>query len=89
MIEKSKSPRSASLVLVVKEDASKRLCIDYRDLNKVTKKAAYSTKNCDYVLDKLRKARYKSKVDLKYIESTSITGFDSFDYGLFLIQTVL
>ncbi|CAB0035343.1 unnamed protein product [Trichogramma brassicae] len=37
----------------------------YRDLNKVTKKDGYPCKNMDEILDKLRKARYISKIDLK------------------------
>ena len=42
-----------------------RFCVDYRDLNKVTQVNAYSMRNMDSVLDKLRKARYISKIDLK------------------------
>ena len=44
VIEESHSPWTASPVLVEKEDSSKLLGIDYRHVNKFTKKDAYPTK---------------------------------------------
>ena len=44
VIEESHSPWTASPVLVEKEDSSKLLGIDYRNVNKFTKKDAYPTK---------------------------------------------
>ena len=39
--------------------------MDYRDVNKHTKVDAYPMKNMDSVLDKLRRARYITKIDKK------------------------
>lgn len=41
IIEKTDSPWSSPLLLVKKQDGSTRLCVDYRSLNKVTRKNAY------------------------------------------------
>ncbi|CAB0038702.1 unnamed protein product [Trichogramma brassicae] len=64
-IEQSASDWCSAPVLVKKQDGSYRFCIDYRDLNKVTVQDQYPIPNMDGILDKLRKARYLSKVDLK------------------------
>ena len=41
-----------------------RMCIDFRDLNKVTEKESYPLPNLDASLNILRKARFLSKIDL-------------------------
>ncbi|CAB0032497.1 unnamed protein product, partial [Trichogramma brassicae] len=65
VIEPSASAWSSAPVIVKKADGSNRFCIDYRDLNKVTKKDAYPVQNIDGILDKLRSAKYISTIDLK------------------------
>ncbi|CAB0044009.1 unnamed protein product [Trichogramma brassicae] len=65
VIEPSASSWSSAPVIVKKADGSNRFCIDYRDLNKVTKKDAYPVQNIDAILDKLRHARYITTIDLK------------------------
>uniref|UniRef100_A0ABD2WU63 RNA-directed DNA polymerase n=1 Tax=Trichogramma kaykai TaxID=54128 RepID=A0ABD2WU63_9HYME len=65
IIEEACSEWNSAPVIVKKSDGSHRFCVDYRDLNKVTKKDGYPCKNMDEILDKLRKARYISKIDLK------------------------
>ena len=65
VIERSASDYNSAPVLVRKSDGSCRMCIDYRDLNKKTKRDAYPVPNMDTILDKLRKAKYLSKIDLK------------------------
>ena len=65
IIERSASDYSSAPVLVKKSDGSYRMCIDYRDLNKKTIKDAYPIPSMDAILDKLRRAKYISKIDLK------------------------
>ena len=45
------------------------MCFDYRDVNKAMKKDAYIILNMDAILDRLRNARYISKVDLRQAPS--------------------
>ena len=65
VIEKSWSEWSSAPVIVTKQDKTYRFCVDYRALNRVTKKDAYPSQNLDRILDKLRLARYITKIDLK------------------------
>lgn len=66
IIEPSKSAFSFPVVMVPKkEKGSYRFCVDYRQLNKVTKKDAYPLPYMTTILDKLRNAKYLSSVDVK------------------------
>ncbi|KAL7293051.1 hypothetical protein TKK_0013495 [Trichogramma kaykai] len=66
VIERSSSDYCSVPVLVKKQNSDKyRMCIDYRELNKKTIHDAYPMPSLDSVLDKLRRARYISKIDLK------------------------
>ena len=47
-----------------KNDGSLRLCIDYRELNKVTIKNKYPLLKIDDLFDQLKGARYFLKIDL-------------------------
>ena len=51
-------------VLVPKSSDTFRFCIDYKRVNKMTKALAYPLRNMDDILDKLRSAKYISKLDL-------------------------
>ena len=42
-----------------------RFCVDYRDLNNVTRRDAYPIPNMDTILHKLRQVRYLTKIDLR------------------------
>jgi len=52
-------------LLVKKKDGSMRLCIDYRQLNKVTIKNRYPLPRIDDLMDQLVSARVFSKIDLR------------------------
>jgi hypothetical protein len=52
------------VLFVKKKDRSMRMCIDYRELNKVTIKNRYPFPRIDDLLDQLQGARVFSKVDL-------------------------
>ncbi|XP_061362621.1 uncharacterized protein LOC133306330 [Gastrolobium bilobum] len=52
-------------ILIKKKDGSLRLCVDYRQLNKVTVKNKYLLPRIDNLMDQLRGARVFSKIDLR------------------------
>jgi transposase InsO family protein len=64
VIRKSTSPWSSRIVLVKKKDGKLRFCIDYRGLNKLTKKDVYPLPRIDDSLAILQKGQYFSTLDL-------------------------
>jgi hypothetical protein len=65
VIEPSESPWSSPIVLAKKKDGKYRFCIAFQKVNEVTRKDAYSLPFIKVILDKLRRARYISTIDLK------------------------
>lgn len=65
VIRPSSSPYASPIVLVRKKNGEIRLCIDYRELNKITVKENFPTPNIDDCIDQLRKKKYYTKLDLK------------------------
>ncbi|KAI3514654.1 hypothetical protein L1887_13250 [Cichorium endivia] len=64
-IRPSSSPWGAPILFVKKKDGSMRMCIDYRDLNKVTIKNRYPLPRIDDLFDQLQGAGHFSKIDLR------------------------
>ncbi|KAA0053247.1 DNA/RNA polymerases superfamily protein [Cucumis melo var. makuwa] len=64
-IRPSVSPWGAPVVFVKKKDGTLRLCIDYRQLNKVTIRNKYHLPCIDDLFDQLRGAALFSKIDLR------------------------
>ena len=61
----STSPWGAPVLFVKKKDGTLRLCIDYRELNKVTIKNIYPLPRIDDLFDQLQGAQYFFKIDLR------------------------
>ena len=64
-IRPSTSPWGTPVLFVKKKDGTLRLCIDYRELNKVTIKNKYPLLRIDDLFDQLQGAQYFSKIDLR------------------------
>ena len=64
-IRPSISPWGAPVLFVKKKDGSLRLCIDYRQLNKVTIRNQYPLPRIDELFDQLQGSRVYSKIDLR------------------------
>ncbi|KAL0537499.1 hypothetical protein IC582_026477 [Cucumis melo] len=64
-IRPSVSPWGAPVLFVKKKDGSMRLCVDYRELNKVTVKNHYPLPRIDHLFDQLQESTVFSKIDLR------------------------
>ncbi|KAJ1692761.1 hypothetical protein LUZ63_009459 [Rhynchospora breviuscula] len=64
-IRPSTSPWGAPVLFVKKKDGSMRLCVDYRELNKVTVKNRYPLPRIDDLFDQLQGSSVYSKIDLR------------------------
>jgi transposase InsO family protein len=64
-IRPSKSPYGAPVLFVKKKDGSMRMCVDYRDLNRITIKNRHPLPRMDELFDRLKDAKYFSKIDLR------------------------
>ncbi|GJT57280.1 putative reverse transcriptase domain-containing protein [Tanacetum coccineum] len=91
-IRPSSSPWGAPILFVKKKDGSMRMCIDYRELNKVTVKNVYPLPRIDDLFHQIQGARWFSKIDLrsgyhhlkvreKYIPKMAFrTGYGHFEF---------
>ncbi|GKE63974.1 putative reverse transcriptase domain-containing protein [Tanacetum coccineum] len=64
-IQPSTSPWGAPVLFVKKKDGSFRMCIDYRELNKLTVKNHYLLPRIDDLFDQLQGSSVYSKIDLR------------------------
>jgi hypothetical protein len=65
-MDKPSTSSFASPVLIVKKhDGSMRMCVDYRALNKLTVKDRYPLPHTDELTDRLSRAKYLTKLDLR------------------------
>ncbi|GJT60710.1 putative reverse transcriptase domain-containing protein [Tanacetum coccineum] len=64
-IRPSSSPWGVPVLFVKKKDGSFRMCIDYRELNKLTVKNCYPLLRIDDLFDQLQGSSVYSKIDLR------------------------
>ncbi|GKE72832.1 putative reverse transcriptase domain-containing protein [Tanacetum coccineum] len=64
-IRTSSSPWGALVLFVKMKDGSFRMCIDYRELNKLTVINRYPLPRIDDLFDQLQGSQYISKIDLR------------------------
>ncbi|KAL0414689.1 UNVERIFIED_CONTAM: Retrovirus-related Pol polyprotein from transposon [Sesamum radiatum] len=64
-IRPSTSPWGAPVLFVKKKGSSMRLCVGYRQWNRVTMKNKYPMPRMDDLLDQLKGATTFSKIDLR------------------------
>lgn len=96
IIEPLKSGWNSRIVMVLKPYSTYRLCIDYREVNKVSKKDAYPLPSMAHILDTLQSANFISSIDLDQafhqvplkLQSREITAFSVPGRGHFQYKTM-
>jgi len=53
------------VVIIPKKDGSKRFCVDFRKVNKITEQDSFPIPRNDDILDRLRQSKIFSAIDLK------------------------
>ena len=65
VIRESHSSWSAPIVVVAKGDGGKRLCVDFRALNKITRTYVWPMPRIEDIFAKLGKAKFYTTLDLR------------------------
>nr|GFA02633.1 hypothetical protein [Tanacetum cinerariifolium] len=71
-IRPSSSPWGAPVLFVKKKDGSFRMCIDYRELNKLTVTNCYPLPRTDDLFDQLQGSSVYSKIDLRLTNAPAV-----------------
>nr|GFB07195.1 putative reverse transcriptase domain-containing protein [Tanacetum cinerariifolium] len=95
-IRPSVSPWGAPVLFVKKKDGSMRLCIDYRELNKITIRNRYPLPRIDDLFDQLQGAMHFSKIDLRSgmiagikVEEEIIRDLERLDIKLYVVDSMV
>jgi hypothetical protein len=64
-VRPSASPWGSPVLFVEKKDGTNKMCIDYRTLNSMMIKNKYPLPRIEDLLDRLKKAKFFSKIDLR------------------------
>ena len=64
VIQPTNSPWASPVILVRKKDGSTRFCVDYRNVNSITRKDAYPLPRIDDMMDALSGSKLFSTLDL-------------------------
>src|SRR5439155_14218524 len=64
IIEKSRSPWAFPVVIVSKKNGKKRLCVNYKKLNEVTKTDGFPMPLIEEIFNSLQGAKWFSSIDL-------------------------
>jgi hypothetical protein len=64
-VRSSASPWDSPVLFVEKKYDTKRMCVDYRMLNSITIKKKYPLPRIEDLLDRIKKAKFFSKIDLR------------------------
>ena len=85
-IRPSISPWGATVLFVKKKDGSLRLCIDYRQLNKVMIKNKYPLTRIDDLFYQLKGESYLLKIDLRSgYHQLRVRGEERWHFGLDMV----
>jgi len=66
-IRPSESPAGFPVVFQKKKDGTLRICIDYKKLNEVTIRNSYPIPLITDIIERIKEAKYFTKLDLLYI----------------------
>lgn len=86
IIRESKSPFASPVLLIEKKGGEKRLCVDYRSLNKISIKEKYPMPRIEDLLDRLKGCKYFSSLDMKSGYYQLLVSENSIDKTAFITE---